>query len=481
MQIVRPPTEGGYGLDGLWNDDFHHSAVVALTGRREAYFTDHRGTPQEFISGGEVRIPLSGPALRDGRSRLADRERDGLDPAVFVNFIENHDQIANSGDGSRIHTRTSPGRYRAMTALFILMPGTPMLFQGQEFGVVFAVPVLRRSQTGACRRGPEGPGRVHVAVPKHGVSRRAAPPAGRRTTRRRSSGRSSTGANTTVMRAHRQLYEDLIALRRGRPGFRGDARRIGRRCRARSGGVRASLRRRCARRRAAAVRQPRARSRCRVVRRTAGRRRLMVAPGAWSGRAKNPRYGGGGTPEVVGDHGLDAARAFCRGPRNRSDVMAVIETSERRAGAPRPVGADRGGTSRPVVEGMAGHQRAWRVRDRHRIRFDHAAVPRPAHRRTADAVRPHDDAQLLVGAASVSRRPCGLSASGLGRRAAACRSTHRRTSSGFRLEAGLPDVGVRGRRRPLREAGADAASAEHDPRLVLACCRRSPCVSSCGR
>ena len=28
---------------------------------------------------------------------------------------------------------TSPGRYRAMTAFLLLAPGTPMLFQGQEF------------------------------------------------------------------------------------------------------------------------------------------------------------------------------------------------------------------------------------------------------------------------------------------------------------------------------------------------------------
>jgi maltooligosyltrehalose trehalohydrolase len=52
-----------------------------------------------------------------------------------VNFIENHDQIANCGAGLRLHERTSPGRYRAMTALLLLMPGTPMLFQGQELGV----------------------------------------------------------------------------------------------------------------------------------------------------------------------------------------------------------------------------------------------------------------------------------------------------------------------------------------------------------
>ena len=48
--LVRPVEQGGYGLDALWNDDFHHSAMVALTGRNEAYYTDYRGTPQEFIS-----------------------------------------------------------------------------------------------------------------------------------------------------------------------------------------------------------------------------------------------------------------------------------------------------------------------------------------------------------------------------------------------------------------------------------------------
>src|SRR5262249_766471 len=39
-----------YGVDGLWNDDFHHSASVALTGRNQAYYTDYRGRPQELIS-----------------------------------------------------------------------------------------------------------------------------------------------------------------------------------------------------------------------------------------------------------------------------------------------------------------------------------------------------------------------------------------------------------------------------------------------
>src|SRR5689334_7199158 len=51
----------------------------------------------------------------------------------MVNFIQNHDQVANSARGQRIRQLTSPGMCRALTALTLLGPGTPMLFQGQEF------------------------------------------------------------------------------------------------------------------------------------------------------------------------------------------------------------------------------------------------------------------------------------------------------------------------------------------------------------
>src|SRR5205085_793147 len=63
------------------------------------------------------------------------RGRRGFDlpPAAFVTFVQNHDQVANSGRGLRVHQVTSPGRLRALTALLLLGPGTPMLFQGQEF------------------------------------------------------------------------------------------------------------------------------------------------------------------------------------------------------------------------------------------------------------------------------------------------------------------------------------------------------------
>lgn len=130
--LCRPASEGGYGLDALWNDDFHHSAMVALTGRHEAYYTDYRGTPQEFISAAKYGYLYQGQWYSWQNARRGTPGFD-LDPMRFVSFIQNHDQIANSGRGDRAHLLGSPGRYRAMSALMLLGPGTPMLFQGQEF------------------------------------------------------------------------------------------------------------------------------------------------------------------------------------------------------------------------------------------------------------------------------------------------------------------------------------------------------------
>ena len=131
VDLVRPVEMGGYGLDALWNDDFHHTAAVALTGRAEAYYTDHRGTPQELISAAKYGYLFQGQRYGWQKRPRGTLTR-GVMPAVFVNFLENHDQVANSADGARMHARTSPGRTRAMTALLLLMPGTPMLFQGQD-------------------------------------------------------------------------------------------------------------------------------------------------------------------------------------------------------------------------------------------------------------------------------------------------------------------------------------------------------------
>ncbi|MDQ4080476.1 MAG: malto-oligosyltrehalose trehalohydrolase [Gemmatimonadota bacterium] len=133
VRLLRPPREGGYGLDAVWNDDWHHTAAVAVTGRHEAYYTDYRGTPQEFVSAAKYGFLYQGQHYSWQKQRRGTPTR-GIDAARFVHFLQNHDQVANSASGARGHELAPPGRWRALTALLLLGPQTPMLFQGQEFG-----------------------------------------------------------------------------------------------------------------------------------------------------------------------------------------------------------------------------------------------------------------------------------------------------------------------------------------------------------
>jgi maltooligosyltrehalose trehalohydrolase len=133
VRLVRSREEGGYELDGVWNDDFHHSARVALTGHAEAYYCDYRGTPQELISAVKWGYLFQGQLCK-WQQKLRGSCTLGIPASRFVTYLENHDQVANSARGLRLRDLTSPGRYRAMAALWLLAPQTPLLFQGQELG-----------------------------------------------------------------------------------------------------------------------------------------------------------------------------------------------------------------------------------------------------------------------------------------------------------------------------------------------------------
>ena len=114
-------------MDAAWNDDFHHSATVRLTGHNKAYYSDFLGSPEEFLA-----VLKRGFIYQGQLSQWQHNPRGtptiGFPATAFVNFLQNHDQIANSGLGERIDRLTSPAKFRAMTALWLLAPQTPMFF-----------------------------------------------------------------------------------------------------------------------------------------------------------------------------------------------------------------------------------------------------------------------------------------------------------------------------------------------------------------
>jgi maltooligosyltrehalose trehalohydrolase len=152
----------------------------------------------------------------------------GLDlpPTAYVNYIQNHDQIANFGHGERAHAISGPGQFKAMTALLLLMPQTPMLFQGQEFAAsscfhYFADHNAELSKLICAGRAKEMGQFPSVATPE--MQACLLNPGDRRTFEKSKidQGEREHGFHAKMFALHR----DLLALRRGEAVFRRVQRR----------------------------------------------------------------------------------------------------------------------------------------------------------------------------------------------------------------------------------------------------------------
>lgn len=130
-RVVESPEVGGWGFDSVWNDDFHHSLHVLLTGERDAYYQDFHGVDD-----------LAG-AYRDGfvysgQYSKYRRKRYGISskrvPAKrFVVFSQNHDQVGNRSVGDRHSQSLSFEQLKLAAGTVLLSPFIPMLFMGEEY------------------------------------------------------------------------------------------------------------------------------------------------------------------------------------------------------------------------------------------------------------------------------------------------------------------------------------------------------------
>jgi maltooligosyltrehalose trehalohydrolase len=130
--MVKPEWDGGWGLDGVWSDDFHHEMRRFLAGDSDGYFEDFAGSAEEIATTARHGWFYSGQyAPFFGEERGTDPS--GLSPRRFVFFVQNHDQVGNRALGERLHHQIDLAAYRAATALVLLLPETPLLFMGQEW------------------------------------------------------------------------------------------------------------------------------------------------------------------------------------------------------------------------------------------------------------------------------------------------------------------------------------------------------------
>ncbi|HET6314790.1 MAG TPA: malto-oligosyltrehalose trehalohydrolase [Chloroflexia bacterium] len=130
--LITPPGQGGAGIDAVWADDFHHQVRSALAGDNEGYYIDFTGSAADLAQTLDRGWFYTGQKSRfSGHARGTDASKH--DPARFVYCIQNHDQVGNRPLGDRLTESAGLDAYRAASALLLLSPYTPLLFQGQEW------------------------------------------------------------------------------------------------------------------------------------------------------------------------------------------------------------------------------------------------------------------------------------------------------------------------------------------------------------
>ena len=130
--IVEDTAVGGWGLDGVWADDFHHAVRATVAGDRHGYYSDFKGSTSEL-----ARV-ISNGWLYSGEHSHYTKQPRGTDPGRvpmnrFVVCIQNHDQIGNRALGERLHHEIDAPTWRAVSVTLLMVPMTPLLFMGQEW------------------------------------------------------------------------------------------------------------------------------------------------------------------------------------------------------------------------------------------------------------------------------------------------------------------------------------------------------------
>ena len=130
--IITPPERGGWGLDAVWADDFHHQVRRLAAGDVDGYFQDYSGSTTDLAT------TLRQGWFYCGQSSAYKGAPRGSDPSAlplerFVICLQNHDQVGNRAFGERLHHQVDLAVYRALVTLLLTAPETPLLFMGQEW------------------------------------------------------------------------------------------------------------------------------------------------------------------------------------------------------------------------------------------------------------------------------------------------------------------------------------------------------------
>jgi maltooligosyltrehalose trehalohydrolase len=130
-RYVKPASDGGYGLDAVWSDDFHHAIHALFTGERQGYYQDF-ADPEQIARALREGYVFQGEHFRFWNAPRGTSAMSVPLPANVI-CIQNHDQVGNRAKGERLTALVPRGAHKVAAALLLLAPHTPLLFMGQEY------------------------------------------------------------------------------------------------------------------------------------------------------------------------------------------------------------------------------------------------------------------------------------------------------------------------------------------------------------
>jgi len=131
-KVVKPTQSGGYGLDAVWSDDFHHAIHAFFTGERKGYYQDF-GRPEQIVRALQEGFVYQGEPFQFWGGRPRGTSSTGMSSPAHVICLQNHDQVGNRARGERLTALIPRGARMLAAVLLLLSPETPLLFMGQEF------------------------------------------------------------------------------------------------------------------------------------------------------------------------------------------------------------------------------------------------------------------------------------------------------------------------------------------------------------
>ncbi len=126
------PAPRGYGLDGMWSDDFHHAVHAYFTGERQGYYQDF-GDLEQIARALRDGYVFQGEPFRFWKNVPRGTIATNVPLPANIICLQNHDQIGNRAKGERVSVLIPKGARKLAAALLLLAPHTPLLFMGEEY------------------------------------------------------------------------------------------------------------------------------------------------------------------------------------------------------------------------------------------------------------------------------------------------------------------------------------------------------------